>query len=98
MTAAVTIKNFLAREANLDGAIQEERGFGHDDFVIEGVALPAEASAIGRGADANMRGGHLQNLGESAMKVVRSLRAGPDGQLSIGVFGGDGGMLFDRKM
>src|SRR6267143_514424 len=98
MTAAVTIKNFLAREANLDGAIQEEGGLGHDDFVIEGVALPAEASAIGRGADANMRGRHLQNLGESAMEVVRGLRAGPDGQLPIRVLCGDSGVLFDGKM
>src|SRR6267378_605088 len=98
MTAAVTIKNFLAREANLDGAIQEERGFGHDDFVIEGIALTAEASAIGRGAHANMSGRHLQNLRESAMKIVRGLRARPDGQLSISVFCGDGGVLFDGKM
>src|SRR6267378_5837153 len=98
MTAAVTVENFLAREANLDGAIQDERGLGHDDFVIEGVALSAEAPAIGRSADANMRGRHLKDFGESAMKVVWGLRAGPDGQLPIGVFCGDGGVLLDGKM
>src|SRR3989475_8489452 len=98
MTAAVTIKNFLAREANLDGAIQEERGLGHDDFVIEGIALSAKASAIGRGADANMRGRHLQNFGESAMKVVRGLGAGPDRKLPFGIPNGDGGVLLDGKM
>jgi len=38
--AAVTIKNFLAREANLDGAIQEERGLGHDDFGLKGSLFP----------------------------------------------------------
>src|SRR4030088_3323677 len=45
-----------------------------------------------------MGGRHLQNLGESAMKVVRSLRARPDGQLPIRVLCGDGGMLLDGKM
>jgi len=45
-----------------------------------------------------MRGRHLQNLGESTVKVVRGLRAGPDGQLSIGVFCGDGGVLLDGEM
>jgi len=45
-----------------------------------------------------MRGRHLQNFGESAMKVVRGLGAGPDGQLSIGIFCGDGGVLLDGKM
>src|SRR6267378_2380131 len=97
MTAAVTIKNFLACETNLDGAIQQKRGFGHDDFVIERVALPAEASAIGRGADANMRGRHLQDFGESAMKVVRGLGARPDRKLPFGILNGDGGVLLDGK-
>jgi hypothetical protein len=94
----VTIKNFLAREANLDGTIQQEGGFGHDDFVIEGIALAAKASAIWRGADANVRGRHLQNLGESAMKVMRGLRAGPDGQLPVGIFCGYRGVLLDGEM
>src|ERR1700674_3577948 len=98
MAAAVTIKNFLAREANLDGAIQQKRGFGDDDFMIEGIALSAKASAVGRGADANMRGRHLQNLGQSAVKVVRCLRAGPDCKLPFGILDGDGGVLLDGKM
>src|SRR6267142_1164286 len=98
MAAAMAIKNFFASETNLDGAVQQERGLGHDDFVIEGFALSAEASAIGRGADANMRWRHLQNLGKGAMKVVRGLSARPDGQLSIRVFGGDGGVLLDGEM
>src|SRR2546426_1760027 len=32
------------------------------------------------------------------MKIVRSLRAGPDGQLSIGILDGDRSMLLDGKM
>ena len=63
----------------MTGRSSTQRGLGYDDFVIEGIALAAEASAIGSGDDANVRGRHFQNFGEGAMEVVRGLRAGPDG-------------------
>ncbi len=66
--------------------------------MIEGIALPAKSSAVGRGDHANVRGRHFQHLGQRAVKVMRSLRAGPNGQLSIGIFCGHGRVLLDRKM
>jgi len=35
MTATVTIKDFLARQADLDGPVEHESGLGDDDFVME---------------------------------------------------------------
>jgi len=32
------------------------------------------------------------------MQVVRCLRAGPDGELAVGILGGDGGVLLDGEM
>ena len=75
MAAAVTIENFLTRQANLHRPIQQQRCFGHYDFMIEGIALTAEASAIGRGAYPNMCRRHFQDLRESTVEVMRRLRA-----------------------
>ncbi len=85
----MAVENFLTRQTDLDGPVENERGLGHDDFMIKGVALSSKTTAIGRGDHANVSGRHFQNLSESAVKVVWCLRAGPDGQLSIGVFDGD---------
>jgi hypothetical protein len=41
---------------------------------------------------------HFQHLGESAMQVMRRLRARPDGQLSLGIFDGDRRVLLNRKV
>jgi len=94
----VAIENFFASEADFHRAIEQKRGLSHDNLVIEGIALAAEASAIGSGADANVRGRHVQNFRESAVEIVWGLRAGPDGQFSVGVFDGYGGVLLDREM
>src|SRR5580704_10199068 len=96
--AAVTIKNFFACETDFDGAIQQERGFCNYDFMVEGIALAAEAAAVRGGAYTNMRRWHVENFCESAMEIVRRLRAGPDGQFSIGIFDGHGSVLFDGKV
>src|SRR6266852_843959 len=95
---AVAIKNFLARQTNFHWAVQQKRGLRDDNFMIEGIALPAKSSAVGRGDHANVRGRHFQHLGQRAVKVMRSLRAGPNGQLSIGIFCSHSRMLLDGKM
>src|ERR1700674_1836484 len=98
MAATVTVENFFARKADFHGAVKKERGFGDYDFVIEGIAFAAEAAAVGCGDNANVRGWDLQNFGESAVEIVGSLRAGPDSQFAVGIFGGHGGVLFDGEM
>ncbi len=98
MTATVTIKDFLARQADLDGPVEHESGLGDDDFVMERIAFTTETAAVGRGDHPNMCGRHFQYLGERAMEIMRSLRAGPDGQLAIGILDGHRGMLLDGKM
>jgi len=40
----------------------------------------------------------LQDFGERAVDIVGSLRAGPNGEFAIGIFGGHGGVLLDGEM
>src|SRR5260370_847812 len=96
--AAMAVENFFACEADFYGAVQKERGFCYHDLVIEGIGLAAEAAAVGSGDDADVRGRHLQDFGERAMDIVGSLRAGPNGEFAIGIFGGHGGVLLDGEM
>src|ERR1700737_4718856 len=98
MAGAVAIENFFASKTDFYWPIENERGFGDYDLVIEGIALAAEAPAIGSSNDANVRGRHLQNFGERAVQIVRSLRAGPNRELAVGIFGGHGGVLLDGEM
>src|SRR5712664_806055 len=98
MAAAMAVKDFLAGEADFHGSVEKQRGFGDHDFMIEGITFAAESSAVGSGDDANVRGRHLQNLGECAVDVMGSLRAGPNGELAVGIFGGHGGVLLDGEM
>src|SRR6266478_3823796 len=98
MSAAMAVENFFTRETDFYGTVEKEGGFGDHDFMIEGIALAAEAAAVGSGDDANVRGRHLQDFGERAVDIVGSLRAGPNGEFAIGIFGGHGGVLLDGEM
>src|SRR5262249_7989137 len=98
MTPAVAIKDFLPRQTNLDWAVEYERGFRDNNFVMEGITLATEASAVRRGNHANVGGRHFQNLGERTVQIVRRLRAAPDRELSVGVLRRDRSVLFDRKV
>src|ERR1700730_12647151 len=98
MPPAMTVEDFFASEADFHGAIKKERGFGDHDFVIEGIALSAESAAVRSGDDANVRGWHLQDFGESVMEVVRSLLAGPNGEFAVGIFGGQRSVLLNGEM
>src|SRR6266481_9372309 len=98
MTAAMTIKNLFACQANLDGPIEHESGLCYNDFVMERITFSSETSAIGRGDHANMRSRHFQHFGEGAMDVMGGLRAGPDRQLSLRILDGDRSVLLDGEM
>src|SRR5689334_17045985 len=98
MAAAMTIKHFFARQTDLDGPIKHKSGLGHDDLMIERVALSSEAATIGRGDHPNVCGGHFQNLSERTMEIMRCLGAGPDCQFSIWIFDGHGSVLLNGEM
>ena len=98
MPAAVAVEHLLAGQADLDRAIEEERGLADDDFVVERVALAAEAAAVRRRDDADVRRGHGERLGQRAMDVMRRLRARPQDELPVGVLRRDRGVLLDRQM
>ena len=98
MAPAVTVENFFARQADLDRPVEEQRGFRHDNFVIERIALAAKPAAIWRGDHANVCRRHLEHFSQGAMEIMRRLRTRPDGQLAIGIFNGHRGVLLDRKM
>ncbi len=88
MAATVTIENLFTRQTNLDGPVEHQRGLGHDDFVIERIALTAKTASVRCSDHANVSRRHFQNFGQCAMQIVRSLRAGPNGQLSVGILDG----------
>src|SRR5262249_27141045 len=89
MAAAVAVENLFPRQADLYWAIEKERSFGDDDFVIKGIALSTESTAIRRRDDPNMRRWHLQHFRESAVQVVRSLRTRPNRKLAVWILDGD---------
>ena len=74
MAAAVHIEDFLAVEADLHRPAEQHRGFRRHHLVIAHVALAAEAAAIGRCDDPDVRGRHLQHAREATVHVVRHLR------------------------
>ena len=98
MTAAMAIEHLFAIEADLHRPIEQQRRLRDDDLVVEGIALAAEAAAVGRGDDADVRRRHRQRLGERAMQVMRRLRAGIDDELAVRVLQRHGRVLFDRQM
>ena len=98
VAAAVAVEDLLAREADLDGPAGDARELGDDDLVVEGVGLAAEAAAVGRRDDADLRGRHLEHLRERAVHVVRRLRRGPERQLSVGAEVGDRRVLLERQV
>jgi len=85
MSPAMAVENFLARECNFDGTARPSRQFADDNLVVEWVALAAEAAAVRRGDDADVRGPHSQSLRKGAMDVVRRLRRSPERELVVRV-------------
>ena len=85
MAAAVAVEDLLAGERDLDRPAEQQRRPGDDDLVVERIALAAEAAAVGRGDDADVRRRQRQHLGQRAVQVVRRLRRRGDGQLAVGV-------------
>src|SRR5262252_3079832 len=98
MAAAMAIEDLFPSQADLDRAVEQPRGLGHDDLMIERVALAAEAAAVWRGHDADVRRREVERLGECAVHVVRCLRGRPQDQLAVGIPGCKGSVLLDRKM
>ena len=98
MATAMAIEHLFAVEADLHRPIEQQGRFGDDDLVVERIALAAEAAAVGRGDDADVRRRHRQRLGEGAVQVVRRLRARVDHELAVRVLQRHGRVLFDRQM
>src|SRR3712207_6935297 len=48
VAAAVAVEDLLARQGDLDGPARHHRELGDGQFVVERVALAAEAAAVGR--------------------------------------------------
>ena len=94
----MAVEDLLARQADLDRPVEHQRRLRDDDLVVERIALAAEAAAVGRGDDADVRGRHRERLGERAMQVVRRLRARVDDELAVGILRRDRRVLLDRQV
>ena len=98
MPSAVAVEDLLAGQADLHRPVEHQRRFGDDHLVVERIALAAEAAAVRRRDDADVRRRHRQRPGECAMHVVRRLRARPQHQLAVGILGRHRRVLFDRQV
>ena len=98
MAPAVAVEDLFAIQADLDRPIEQQRRLRNDDLVIERIALAAEAAAVGRGDDADVRGRHRQRFRERAVQIVRRLRARIDDELAVGIHQRDRRMLLERQM
>ena len=94
----MAVEHFLAIEADLHRPIEQQRRLGDDELVIEGVALAAEAAAVGRGDHADVGRGHRERLRQRAVQVVRGLGAGVDDQLAVRIFQRHRRVLLDRQV
>ena len=91
-------EHLFAIEADLHRTIEQQRRFGDNDLVVEGVALAAEAAAVRRCDDANVCRRHGKRLCQRAVQVVRRLRARIDHELAVGILQRHGGVLLDRQV
>ena len=98
MAAAVDVEDFLARERDLHRAPRELRELARRDLVRERIQLAPEPAADRRRDHADVRAGHVQDLREQAVHVVRRLRGRPQGQLAVRAPVGDGGVLLHRQV
>ncbi len=98
VAAAVAVEDLLAGERDLRRAAELQRHGGADDLVAEGVALAAEAAAVGGRDDANARRRQAEHLGEGAVEVVRRLGRRVDRQSPLVLGHGDRRVLLHRQM
>jgi hypothetical protein len=96
--APVAVEDLLPGEADLDRAVKNERRPGGDDLVVERVALPAEAAAVRRGHDPDVRRRKRERPGERAVEVVGRLRRREDAELAIGIDHRERRVLLDREV
>src|SRR5262249_30661674 len=98
MAAPVAVKDLFTRQADLHRTAKHESRLGYDDLMVEGVALATKPAAVRRCDDGDVRRGHLENFRQGTMQVMRSLGAGPDGQLPVRIENCDGRVLLDRQV
>ena len=91
--AAVLVEHLFARQADFHRAAQHQRRLGDHHLVVGRIALAAEAAAVGRGDDADLRRGHLQHARQLPVQVVRVLRARADQQLAVALHRGERRLL-----
>ena len=98
MATAMAVEHLFAREADLHGTVEQPRRLCDHNLVVEGIALAAEAAAVGSRDDSDMRGRHVERLRERPVDVVRRLRARPEHELAVGILRRHCGMLLDRQV
>ncbi|MDH5211189.1 MAG: hypothetical protein OEW96_05885, partial [Betaproteobacteria bacterium] len=98
VAAAVLVEHLFARQADLHRPAEHERGLGHHELVVARVALAAEAAAVRRGDDADLRRRHRQHARELAVQVMRVLRAGLQQELAVAFDRGERSLLLHRQV
>src|SRR4030095_17239557 len=81
----------------LRGTTRKNRELAYGDFVIERIALSAEASTVGSWNNADVTGRQLQYFCESAMHIMRSLRGTPESYLVVRIVMSYCRMLLHRQ-
>jgi hypothetical protein len=96
--AAVLVEHFLARQADLHRPAEHERRLGHDELVVAGIAFAAEAAAVRRRDDADVRRRRLQHARELPVQIVRVLRARLHQELAVALDRSERGLLLHRQV
>ncbi len=81
---AVHVEDLLAGEGDLHRPAGELGKLAGGDLVGEGVELAAEATAHRRRHHADMGLGHVEDLAQQPVHVVRGLGGGPERELAVG--------------
>ncbi len=98
MPAAVDVEDLLARQRELDRPPGELGELARGDLVGERIELAAEAAADRRRDHADVRRGHVEDLGEQAVHVVRRLGRGPERELAVRAPLGQRRVLLHRQV
>ncbi len=98
MPPAVRVEHLLARQRDLHRPAGHQGRLGRHDLVVEGIALAAEAAAVGRRDHPDAVRRQVERARHLPVQVVRRLRGRPQRQPPVGIQGRDARVLLEREM
>src|ERR1044072_4136391 len=98
MPATMTVKHLFARQRYFDRTTRYHRQLANHHFMVERIALAANAAAVWRRNHTNVTCRHSKDFRKRTMNVVRSLSRTPERDLSVRIEVSDRGVLLQRQV